>query len=109
MTNEENSFLQNQVILITGQELKPENSEALFKEKLSAYIHQLINKDFQKLVSILYRLDVNEKKLKQLLEEKNVDAGFIIADAIIERQKEKIASRKKFSGSGNNISEEEKW
>lgn len=109
MTIEENIFLQNQIILVTGQELKPENSEALFKEKLAAYIHQLINNDFQKLISILYRLDVSEKKLKQLLAEQNADAGFVIANAIIERQKEKMASRKKFSDLNNDISEEEKW
>ena len=69
-----------------------------------------IGSSFEKLVSILYRLDVNEKKLKTLLEEKNTDdAGLLIADAIIERQLQKIISRKKFSDFNKDIPEEEKW
>jgi hypothetical protein len=109
MTKEESEFLQIQIISITGKELGTEISDALFREKLAAYIHELINKDFQKLISILYRLDVSEKKLKNLLSQKASDAGFIIADAIIERQVEKIISRKNFNNSNKNISEEEKW
>ena len=110
MTKEENDFLQTQVISITGDELKPEHSETAFREKLAAYIHQLINHDFQKLIGILYRLDVSEQKLKTLLAEKNAtDAGIIIADAIIERQKEKFTSRKKFGITNKDIPEEEKW
>lgn len=109
MTKEESEFLQTQIILITGKELSSENSDALFRENLAAYIRNLINSDFQKLISILYRLDVSEKKLKNLLAQTNSDAGFVIADAIIERQSEKIISRKNFSSPGKNISEEEKW
>ena len=61
-------------------------------------------------MGILYRIDVNERKLKYLLQE-NVgeDAAFIIADLIIERQIEKIKSRQQFSRRDDNISEEEKW
>jgi hypothetical protein len=110
MTTEENEFLQTQVISITGNELKPEHSETAFSEKLAAYIHELINNDFQKLIAILYRLDVDEKKLKTLLAEKNAtDAGIIIAGAIIERQREKFASRQKFGTSAKDIPDEEKW
>jgi len=110
MTKEENDFLQTQVISITGDELKPEHSEQLFREQLAVYIHQLINNDFQKLISILYRLDVSEKKLKASLAEKNAtDAGIIIANAIIERQKQKFVSRKKSGTTDKDIPEEEKW
>ena len=109
MTKEESEFLQIQIISITGKELSIEISDTLFREKLAAYIRNLINNDFQKLISILYRLDVSEKKLKNLLAQTNSDAGFIIADAIIERLSEKIISRKNFNSSNKNISEEEKW
>jgi len=109
MTKEESEFLQIQIISITGKELSIEISDTLFREKLAAYIRNLINNDFQKLISILYRLDVSERKLKNLLAQTNSDAGFIIADAIIERQSEKIISRKNFNSSNKNISEEEKW
>ena len=110
MTSEDSQLLQQQIILATGDQLVLQNSEQLFRKELAAHIHFLINNDFEKLVSILYRLDVNEKKLKVLLEEKNTDdAGLLIADAIIERQLQKIISRKKFSDFNKDIPEEEKW
>ena len=110
MTTEDSQLLQQQIILATGDQLVLQNSEQLFRKELAAHIHFLINNDFEKLVSILYRLDVNEKKLKVLLEEKNTDdAGLLIADAIIERQLQKIISRKKFSDFNKDIPEEEKW
>ena len=61
------------------------------KQKLALHINDLINHNFEKLVYYLYRVDVNERKLKYLLHE-NVgsDAAVIIADLIIERQMEKI-------------------
>ena len=73
-------------------------------------INDLINNDFQKLVSILYRMDVSEIKLKQLLNENpGTNAALIIADLMIERQAEKIRSRQKFNKRDENISEDEKW
>jgi ribosome-associated translation inhibitor RaiA len=77
---------------------------------LAAHINQLIQNDFHKLISILYRLDVSEAKLKQLLEENtDSDAGIIIANLVIERQLQKIKSRRQFSKRDNNIDENEKW
>lgn len=78
---------------------------------ISDYINSLVSNNFNKLISILYRLDINESKLKQLLAANpGEDAGMIIADLIIERQMQKQISRKKFSGKGeNNIDENEKW
>ncbi len=91
-------------------ELPLYTSFAVLRQQLQAVISRLINTDFQKLVSILYRVDVNERKLKWLLQE-NVgeDAAVIIADLIIERQIEKIASRRQFRMPDDSISEEEKW
>ena len=69
------------------------------RSSLENYINHLILHDFPKLVNLLYRIDVSEKKLKLMLEEKNgVDAAGIIAGMIIERELEKIKSRKE----GNN-------
>ena len=110
MTSEENQLLQQQIIAATGNKLVLQSTDEIFRKELAAYIHELINSDFEKLISILYRLDVNEKKLKTLLAEKAAtDAGILIADAIIERQVQKINSRKKYSGPGKDIPEEEKW
>ena len=76
---------------------------------LAAYVNDLIRTDFQKLVGYLYRIDVNEQKLKQLLKQFADDhAGNIIASLIIERQQQKIKTRRQFSQRDNNM-EEEKW
>ncbi len=68
------------------------------RNQLIAFVNDLINKDFNALVQLLYRIDVNEKKLKQLLQQnKNIDASLIIADLIIKRQLQKIATGKQFN------------
>ena len=80
------------------------------KEKLSHHVNQLIQFDFKKLVTVLYRIDVNEEKLKFMLEgNANKDASSIIADLIIERQIQKIKFRQQFSQGDKNIDEEDKW
>ena len=80
------------------------------KKTLAAHINHLINHDFEKLVFYLYRIDVNESKMKQLLDrQEGENAACLIADLIIERQSEKIKSRQQFRQRGNDIEEDEKW
>jgi hypothetical protein len=70
-----------------------------FRDLLKRRIEELAEKDMEKLMWILYRIDVNEKKLHRVLNEAPPeDFSSIIADLIIERQMQKIESRKKFSG-----------
>ena len=78
--------------------------------RLQQEINELITNNFHQLVSILYRIDVNERKLKFLLQE-NVgeDAAVIIADLIIERQLQKIKSREAFRQNWSDEDGEEKW
>lgn len=79
------------------------------KQKLSSHINHLINHDFEKLVFYLYRIDVNESKMKRLLvQQDGENASALIADLIIERQLQKIESRKNTS-TDKNIPDEEKW
>ena len=80
------------------------------QHELSDYINQLIKTDFEKLVAILYRIDVNEEKLKFfLIDNPNEDAGKIIADLVIEKLQQKINLRKQFSGKSLTDDDEEKW
>ena len=82
----------------------------LLNEKLLQHINNLILHDFQKLVSLLYRIDINEEKLKYLLKENaDKDAASIIADLIIERQMQKIKSKELFKQWDLDIDENEKW
>ena len=79
------------------------------RQKLALHINHLINHDFEKLVSLLYRIDVNENKLRQVLDQgKGENAAGLIADLIIERQLQKIKSRKD-SKNNNAIPDDEKW
>lgn len=59
-------------------------------------ISDLIQSDYQKLVRILYRIDVDELKLKKALIESELSISETITDLIIERQKQKIITRNQF-------------
>jgi len=64
---------------------------------LRGVINDLIQHDFQRLVSVLYRVDIEENKLKKILkEQQGTDAAEIITSLIIERERQKIETRKKF-------------
>lgn len=68
------------------------------REQLIYLLNELINTDFHALVQLLYRIDVDEKKLKQVLvDHTGTDAASIIADLVISRQLQKIASKEAFS------------
>ena len=73
------------------------------ESKLAIYINELIDKDFNKLVNLLYRIDISEQKLKIALqnEDKTISSGKTIAQLIIERQLQKLEFRKKFSKKKN--------
>jgi hypothetical protein len=64
---------------------------------LADRINTMITADFNRLISLLYRIDVSETKLKQLLKENaGTDAGLLIARLILERQWQKIETRRKY-------------
>ncbi len=77
---------------------------------LSIEINSLINNNFEKLVSILYRMDVSEKKIKQLLEKNDTEnAGIVIARLVVEREQQRIKTKKDFLQNPNTNCTEEKW
>ncbi len=103
-----------ELIKLLNNELSIEIAEKIsyseLHSQLSTYINRLIKNDFDKLISYLYRIDVNEQKLKTLLQQNpQEDAGNLIATLIIERQQQKIKIREQFSQRDNDFNEEEKW
>jgi len=94
-----------------GVALKENLSRDQIKERLTEYINDLIDHNFNKLVNLLYKIDVSESRLKRLLDKTSGNnAGDIIAELIIERQIEKIKSREQFtSRDPGRIDESEKW
>lgn len=67
-------------------------------DKLAEYIDYLIQHDFNKLMSVLYRVDVYEHKLKQALADnpENQLSGRIIAQLLLEREAEKAKYREMY-------------
>ena len=64
---------------------------------LADRINTMITADFNRLVSLLYRIDVSETKLKKFLREHaGADAGLLIARLVLERQWQKIETRRKY-------------
>jgi hypothetical protein len=106
---QENQLSLPEKILAISNLIDQKNEEEL-RQKLIVLINELIIKDFHALIQLLYRIDVYEKKIRLYLNKNtNADSAAIIADLIIERQLEKMESRKKFSENQSRESEEEKW
>lgn len=80
------------------------------KKRLMDLINELIQKDFNALVQLLYRIDVDEKKIRVYLKEnKNQDSASVLADLIIDRQQQKIKSRQEFQTKNKKDDNDEKW
>lgn len=100
----------NEILDIVNENFELHATETNFGELLAEKINELIVNNFSGLIQILYRADINEKKLKTLLaENKQEDAGRLIAALFIERQAEKIKSRRESRRDQNNYTEEERW
>lgn len=83
--------------------------EDLTAQQMASFINDLVDKDFARLVQLLYRLDVSEDKLKSvLLEHPTADAGNMIATLIMERIAQREKAKELFKQEGE-IPENEKW
>lgn len=86
----------------------PDNQHSV-RQQLETYINELIQHDFPRLVELLYRVDVNEKKLKEILAtHPNANSATLITDLLIERQLQKRAWRQAHKPD-TDISDEERW
>ena len=79
-------------------ELADSISESQLRDTLIKTFEYLVEDDFQKLLQILYKADVDQYKLKELLENtEGKSSAEIIADAYIDRQKAKVETWKRYS------------
>ena len=68
-----------------------------FRAKLESLINYLLDKDFERLLMAMYRLDIDEVKFAEVLEGKSgPDIAASITDLVIERELKKIETRKKY-------------
>ncbi|HEY8969769.1 MAG TPA: hypothetical protein VIM64_11770 [Puia sp.] len=89
-----------------AERLTREEVESVLAERLNS----LIRDDFNGLVQLLYRIDVEEPRLRYLLQQhKGEDAGRIIARLIIDRLLKKIETRRQYAADKRDIPEDEKW
>ncbi|HET8860997.1 hypothetical protein [Marivirga sp.] len=84
--------------LIPDFELSPEQSfhKQPFIEKLSPYISHLLDSDFQKLVQIMYRIDVSEKEFALTLQPGTEKVPEKLAEMIYDRLCLKAEIRAKY-------------
>jgi len=66
-----------------------------FKIYLTEKISELMINNFDQLLKILYQIDINEKKIKDVIHSDDNYKASSIGDLIIERQLQKIETRKK--------------
>lgn len=104
-----NEQLRRELENITGRSLLPESRSQLFRDQLGSYLNHLILYDQHKLIFILYRVDLSEQRIKELLQQHPENAGLLMADLIIERQLQKIISRRQFKQERNDIPDEDRW
>ena len=91
---------------VYGWELTADALENQLAEKINI----LIQRDFEAVVQLLYRIDVSEKRLRGILDsDSGEDAGRIIARLIMERQWQKIESRRRYRQDDAGESDEERW
>ena len=106
----ESRELKNELMVLTGIQWPEGLEETQWMEQLADHIDALINTDFHQLVQLLYRLDIDEAGLKKELHQHPGErAGVLIAEKIVERQRQKIESRKAFRTSHPKDDTEEKW
>lgn len=88
------------LIKIISKDFDIENnlSENQLREMMVDAFAYLVDRDFPKLIQILYKADVDQYQLKALLESaEGLNAAEVIADAYIARQKAKVETWKRYS------------
>jgi hypothetical protein len=79
-------------------EIPEDINESQLRDVMVKTFEYLIDDDFPKLLQILYRADVDQYKLKELLENtEGKSSAEVIADAYLERQQAKVETWKKYS------------
>ena len=79
--------------------------EKALLEIFTLRVEEMMRDNLDLLLSSLYRLDVEELKIQNALRSATVPAAEGIASLIIERQKERIRTRRKYSSGNKNKGE----
>lgn len=78
--------------------------------QLAALLNELILHDFEGLVYLLYRVDVPEQDVRNMLHHQpKEDAGQLLATLLLQRQAAKEKSRPQWRTKDEDIAEEDRW
>lgn len=96
------SLSQETFLLLRKDFELPEVNPALDEEKaistLAKVIAYMLDREFERLLQICYRIDLGEEKLKRILHESEPDqVAYDLAKALWSRQKQKVEIRKRYS------------
>ena len=101
-----NDPIRQELITSVGLDLPETN----WKIRLLEEIRYLLEHDFHKLISILYRMDVSEGKLRGLLQNQpEADAAELIAGLMLERVAQRQQTKTTFKQPKAEDDNEEKW
>lgn len=82
---------------------------ALKPSDLSNYIQELIDRDMPALIHLLYRLDIDEDKLKTILANSSLAEGATIISTLIIDKLQYLKKVRAKNKAQEDISETEKW
>jgi hypothetical protein len=103
------SLVEAQQELLKDFNISKTGTEQDLLHELAVGVNHLIQTDFNRLVTILYRIDISENTLRaDLLQQGDTDAGLLIARLILERQLQKQQLRAQFKRQ-QDIPDDEKW
>ena len=102
------TLLQKDIEKETGLQTAVATNTDQLVQILTPYIQSLINSNIERLIFVLYRIDIDEQLIKKLLALNTVNSAETIAKEIISRQMEKITARKQYTNFNTTI-EEELW
>lgn len=85
-----------------GLRFEEENYRRLYEE-LVDHLNRLIDRNFNTLVALLYRIDVSQEKVKKVIAAKKDDASYgqVLAPLILNRQIDKIKTRRAYAQKRN--------
>lgn len=105
-----NSDMQDPIREQLQSSLGFELPELNWKIRLIDEIRYLVEHDFHKLISILYRMDVPEGKLRALLQDNpSQDAAELIAALMLERAAQRQKSKAEYGRPDSTTGSEERW
>ncbi|MDX5339901.1 MAG: hypothetical protein LPK25_12785 [Cyclobacteriaceae bacterium] len=99
----DHSLLEQTYLLVSKDFSLPEKINEFSEEKaieiLAMAISQLMDRNLERLLQICYRIDLPENRLKQILHESEPDrVAQDLAQALWDRQKQKVEIRRRYSG-----------